>query len=110
MPDGSASGIIVEPRVLARTFEIERAVVRLAIERIDAALPACVRRLRALADRGASRHGWGACIAELRIDCGPGYRVYFKKQDRSIVVLLAGGDKRTQSRDIATALRLARNL
>ena len=43
MPDGSASGIIVEPRVLARTFEIERAVVRLAIERIDAALPARLR-------------------------------------------------------------------
>ena len=36
--------------------------------------------------------------------------VYFKKRGRTIVVLLAGGDKRTQSRDIETALRLARNL
>ena len=46
----------------------------------------------------------------MRIDYGPGYRVYFKRQDRTVVVLLAGGDKRTQSDDIDTALRLARNL
>ena len=52
----------------------------------------------------------GEGVSELRIDYGPGYRVYVKKQDRTIVVLLAGGDKRTQSRDIETALRLARNL
>ena len=52
----------------------------------------------------------GEGVSELRIDYGPGYRVYFKKQGRAIVVLLAGGDKRTQSRDIETALRLARNL
>ena len=52
----------------------------------------------------------GEGVSELRIDYGPGYRVYFKKQDRRIVVLLAGGDKRTQSHDIQTALRLARNL
>ena len=52
----------------------------------------------------------GEGVSELRIDYGPGYRVYFKQQSRTIVVLLAGGDKRTQSRDIETALRLARNL
>jgi len=46
----------------------------------------------------------------MRIDYGPGYRVYFKKMGREIVILLAGGDKRTQSADIKTALRLARNL
>ena len=39
-----------------------------------------------------------------------GYRIYFKKKGRSVVVLLAGGDKGSQSRDIKTALRLARNL
>ena len=49
-------------------------------------------------------------VSELRIDYGPGYRVYFKQQSRTIVVLLAGGDKRTQSRDIETAIRLSRNL
>ena len=52
----------------------------------------------------------GEGVSELRIDYGPGYRVYFTKRGRALVVLLAGGDKRTQSRDIETALRLARNL
>ena len=52
----------------------------------------------------------GEGVSELRIDYGLGYRVYFKKQGRTIVVLLAGGDKRTQRQDVETALRLARNL
>ena len=52
----------------------------------------------------------GEGVSELRIDYGPGYRVYFKRQGRTIIVLLAGGDKRTQTRDIETVLRLARNL
>ena len=52
----------------------------------------------------------GEGVSEMRIDYGPGYRVYFKKQGREVVILLAGGDKRTQSADIKTALRLARNL
>ena len=52
----------------------------------------------------------GEGVSELRIDYGPGYRVYLKKQGRDIVILLAGGDKRTQEKDIKTALRLARNL
>ena len=52
----------------------------------------------------------GEGVSELRIDCGPGFRVYFKRQGREVVILLAGGDKRTQSADIKTALRLARNL
>ncbi len=49
-------------------------------------------------------------VSELRIDHGPGYRVYYTHQGRLLVVLLVGGDKNTQSRDIKTALRLARNL
>jgi len=52
----------------------------------------------------------GEGVSELRIDYGPGYRVYFKRLGREVVILLAGGDKRTQSADIKTALRLARNL
>ncbi|MCW8797112.1 MAG: hypothetical protein OQK67_08635 [Chlorobium sp.] len=52
----------------------------------------------------------GAGFSELRIDYGPGYRVYYKKQGREVVILLAGGDKRTQTKDIKTALRLAQNL
>ncbi len=52
----------------------------------------------------------GEGVSELRISVGPGYRVYFKKKGRRLIVLLAGGDKRTQNRDIKTALRLARDL
>ena len=52
----------------------------------------------------------GEGVSELRINYGPGYRVYFKQRGRAVVILLAGGDKRTQAKDIRTALRLARNL
>lgn len=52
----------------------------------------------------------GEGVSELRIDYGPGYRVYYKKQGRTVIILLAGGDKRTQSKNIKTALSLARNL
>ena len=49
-------------------------------------------------------------ISEMRIDSGPGYRVYFTKQGKTLIFLLAGGDKSTQEKDIRAALELARNL
>jgi len=52
----------------------------------------------------------GERVSELRIDYGPGYRVYFVQRGQTLVVLLAGADKRTQDRDIKTALELAREL
>jgi len=52
----------------------------------------------------------GSGVSELRIDYGPGYRVYFVQRGRMLIILLAGGDKRTQERDIKKALELARTL
>lgn len=52
----------------------------------------------------------GEAVSELRIDYGPGYRVYFVQRGKELVVLLVGGDKHTQERDIKTALELAREL
>ena len=74
-----------------------RARILVRIERLAAGNPGDVKPV-------------GEGVSELRIDYGPGYRVYYKKQGRSVVILLAVGDKRTQSRNIKTALRLARNL
>jgi putative addiction module killer protein len=52
----------------------------------------------------------GEGVSELRIDYGPGYRIYFVRRGAALIVLLAGGDKRTQAADIAEALALARAL
>lgn len=52
----------------------------------------------------------GEGVSELRIDYGPGYRIYFVQRGRALIILLAGGDKRTQATDIKTALKLARFL
>lgn len=49
-------------------------------------------------------------IRELKIDFGPGYRVYFTERDEALIVLLVGGDKSTQAKDIKTAIALAKNL
>jgi putative addiction module killer protein len=52
----------------------------------------------------------GEGVAEMRIHYGPGYRVYFTRRGEELVILLAGGDKGSQYRDIAIALDLARRL
>ena len=74
-----------------------RAKVQVRIERLATGNPGDVQPI-------------GEGVSELRIDYGPGYRVYFKRIGSEVVILLAGGDKRTQAADIKTALRLARSL
>ncbi len=74
-----------------------RARILVRVERLATGNPGDVRPI-------------GEGVSELRIDYGPDYRVYFTKQGQEVVILLAGGDKRTQARDIKTALRLAQNL
>ena len=74
-----------------------RARIQARIERLAAGNPGDVEPV-------------GEGVSEMRIDYGPGYRVYFRKRGRELVILLAGGDKSTQAKDIKVALRLARNL
>lgn len=74
-----------------------RARILVRIERLAAGHPGDVRPV-------------GKGVSELRIDCGPGYRVYYKKIGSKPVILLAGGDKNSQERDIQLALRLAGSL
>ncbi len=62
-----------------------------------------------MGNMGDVKHAGGG-ISELRIDCGPGYRVYFKKLGKEFIILLAGGIKRTQSRDIRRARDLAKHM
>ena len=52
----------------------------------------------------------GEGVSEIRIDYGPGYRVYFLQRDQLLVVILAGGDKDNQERDIRRAQELAKGL
>jgi putative addiction module killer protein len=52
----------------------------------------------------------GESVSEMRIDYGPGYRVYYNDTGKEIIILLYGGDKRTQSKDIEQAKELLRNL
>ena len=74
-----------------------RARIQVRIERLAAGNPGDVEPV-------------GEGVSELRINYGPGYRVYFKRRGQELIILLAGGDKGTQAKDIKTALRLARNL
>lgn len=71
------------------------------------------RRIQALIDRLAVGNPGdvkpvGEGVSELRIDHGPGYRVYFLQRGVVLVVLLCGGDKRTQAADIADAKAIAK--
>ena len=64
--------------------------------------------LNRLSQGGASAKGVGAGVMELRLDFGPGYRVYFGKDGETLVILLGGGTKKRQQADIETAKKFWR--
>jgi putative addiction module killer protein len=76
---------------------IVRARIQVRVDRLVHGNPGQFRQLT---------HG----VSEMKIDVGPGYRVYYIQRGDELIVLLAGGDKSSQRRDIATAIELAENL
>ena len=74
-----------------------RARVQARIERLIGGNPGDVRPV-------------GSGVSELRINYGPGYRVYYQQKGPTLIVLLAGGDKSSQARDIEEALMLSRQI
>lgn len=93
---------IRQTEVYARWFDSLRD--RAARARIDAR----IRRLSLGNPGDVMPVGEG--VSELRINYGPGYRIYFTQRGQALLVLLAGGVKRTQDRDIKRAVDLARGL
>lgn len=93
---------------IRQTNEYVRWFSRLKDEQARARILVRIRRL-SLGNPGDVRPV-GEGVSELRIDHGPGYRVNFVARGEHLVILLAGGDKRTQGRDIRRALRLARTV
>ena len=67
-----------------------------------------IRRL-SLGNPGDTR-SLGEGVSELKINYGPGYRLYYKQREKTLVILLVGGDKRTQQQDIEKAKNLSREL
>ena len=93
---------------IRQTEEFSRWFEELRDRQVSARILVRIRRLSLGNPGDAQPIGEG--VSELRIDFGPGYRVYFKHQTKTTVVLLAGGDKQSQKRDINRAKRLAREL
>ena len=93
---------------IRKTEEFEKFMQDLRDERAKAKIAARIDRL---ADGNpADVKPVGEGVSEMRINYGPGYRVYYSLQGSTLLLLLAGGDKSSQQRDIAGALSLKRSL
>lgn len=93
---------------LRRTAEYDHWMRTLRDIRAKARINARMRRL-SLGNPGEHRILTGG-VAELKIDHGPGYRVYYTRRGNKLVILLCGGNKASQQTDIELALWLAKNL
>ena len=81
-----------------------------ALQDLKARARILVRIERLAAGNPGDAKAVGEGVSELRMDFGPGYRVYYTQRGKEIIILLAGGNKSSQSKDIAKAKELARNL
>ena len=88
-----------------KTKEFQDWLVALVDERAQALITARIGRLEAGNPGNVRSVGDG--VSEMKIDFGPGYRVYFTSTGRTILLLLCGGNKSTQTRDIQRAKRIA---
>jgi putative addiction module killer protein len=93
---------------IQRSSEFDAWLDRLADLRARAHIVARVRRAT-LGNFGDTKPV-GEGVSEMRIDVGPGYRIYFVRRGIEVYVLLVGGDKSTQKRDIEQAIAMARKL
>jgi putative addiction module killer protein len=104
-PLGYNSAVLIEVR---QTDEFARWFSRLRDRQARARIDLRIRRLSL--DNPGDTRSVGGGVSELRIRYGPGYRVYFVRRGATLVILLAGGDKGSQQRDIARARSLAQGL
>jgi putative addiction module killer protein len=92
-------------RTIRRTGEFDKWIKNLRDFRARTRILARIMRL---AEGNSGDHRFLGEISELRIDYGPGYRVYYKDTGKEIIVLLCGGDKTTQQADIDRAKKIAK--
>ena len=92
-------------KTVRTTNVYRRWYARLRDERAKRSVDARIFRLQR--DNPGDVRAVGRGVSELRIDHGPGYRVYFIEREKSVVLLLAGGDKRSQAQDIRRAIEIA---
>ncbi len=90
---------------IRNSSEFNRWFVKL---RDDRAVERITTRIDRLANGNPGDSRFLGDISELKIDYGPGYRVYYKDTKKEIIILLCGGDKRTQQADIAKAREIAK--
>ena len=89
-----------------KTEELDKWLSGLSDQRAQAKIASRIERLGNPGDVKPV----GAGVSEMRVPYGPGYRVYFKQTDKVVVLLLCGGDKSTQEKDIKRAKEIAAEL